>query len=306
MPGSARESRFVIAADGLKLHIVTYGPGCARRLPVLCLPGLSRTVEDFDPLARALAGDPITPRLVLALDYRGRGLSGYDPDPGKYTVATEVADVAAVLDATATAPAVVVGTSRGGLIAMVLATVRPGALAGVVLNDIGPVVEPEGLMRIKGYVGKLPEPKSFEEGADILRRLGEAQFPKLDARHWLALARRGWREQNGRLVTTYDPALATTLAAVTPDRPFPAMWPQFDALRHLPLLTIRGANSDILSTATVAAMTARHPGMAVFEVPDQGHAPLLDDDATIGRIASFVAACDARHAAEADINPVAD
>lgn len=290
----ACESRFVTAPDGLKLHLRSYGPQRAPRLPVMCLAGLSRTAADFDVLARALAGDAAAPRLVLALDYRGRGLSDYDPDPAKYTVATELGDVIAVLTATQAAPAVVIGTSRGGLVAMALAAVQPGALAGVVLNDIGPVIEPPGLMRIKAYVGKLPEPRSYQEGADILRRLAEAQFPKLEPAHWLALARRGWREQNGRLVTTYDPAIMNTLAAVTPDQPLPAMWPQFDAMRNLPLLVIRGANSDLLSTKTVAEMAARHPGMETIEVPDQGHAPLLEDAATIAAIVSFVAACDRR------------
>jgi pimeloyl-ACP methyl ester carboxylesterase len=291
----ACESSFIAAPDGLKLHLRAYGRRLAPRLPVLCLAGLSRTAQDFDALARALAGDAAAPRLVLALDARGRGLSDYDPNPDNYTVAVELADVIAVLAATEAAPAVVIGTSRGGLVAMALAAAQPGALAGVVLNDIGPAIEPKGLLRIKGYVGKLPEPKSFTEGADILRRLASAQFPKLEAAGWLALARRSWREHDGRLVTTYDPALVRTLAAITPDAQLPAMWPQFDALRHLPLLTIRGANSDILSAATVAAMAARHPGMEVLEVPDQGHAPLLDDADTIGRIAAFAAACDARH-----------
>jgi pimeloyl-ACP methyl ester carboxylesterase len=290
----ACESLFIAAPDGLKLHLRAYGRSLAPRLPVLCLAGLSRTAQDFDALARALAGEAAAPRLVLALDYRGRGLSDYDPNADNYSVAVEVGDVIAVLAATEAAPAVVIGTSRGGLVAMALAAAQPGAVAGVVLNDIGPVIEPKGLLRIKGYVGKLPEPKTFAEGADILRRLAAGQFPKLEDAGWLALAKRSWREHEGGLVPTYDPALDKTLAAVTPEGQLPDMWPQFDALRHFPLLTIRGANSDILSVATVAAMAARHPGMEVLEVPDQGHAPLLDDDATIGRIASFLAACDAR------------
>jgi hypothetical protein len=166
-----------------------------------------------------------------------------------------------------------------------------------VLNDIGPEIEAKGLMRIKGYVGKLPQPRSSEEGAEILRRIADAQFPKLDAAAWLTLAKRGWREEDGRLVPTYDPALARGLAALDPERPVPTMWPQFDALGHLPLLVFRGANSDILSEATVAAMQSRHPAMELFVVADQGHAPLLAEPDTIGKIASFAAACDARHAA---------
>jgi pimeloyl-ACP methyl ester carboxylesterase len=293
------ESRFVTAPDGLRLHLREYGRRLAPRLPVVCLPGLSRTAEDFGPLASSLAADATAPRRVLALDYRGRGLSEFDRDPENYTLAVELADVIAVLTACAAAPAIIVGTSRGGLIAMALAAVEPGAIAGVVLNDIGPEIEAKGLMRIKGYVGKLPQPKTFEEGGEILRRIADSQFPKLDAAAWLTLAKRGWREADGRLVPTYDPALAHSLAAFTPDQPIPTMWPQFDALASMPLFVFRGANSDILSEATVAAMQARHPAMELFEVADQGHAPLLAEPDTIGKIASFVAACDGLHAARA-------
>jgi len=295
MPGNGFESRFITAPDGLRLHVRDYGDRTATRRPVLCLPGLSRNGEDFHALAAALAGDAAAPRRVIALDFRGRGRSDYDRKPENYSVAVELADVIAVIAAMEAAPAVIVGTSRGGLVAMVLAARQPGAIAGVVLNDIGPVIEAKGLMRIKGYVGKLPEPRSFEEGAEILRRTADAQFPKLEAADWLAAAKRNWREDKGRLVTTYDPALAKTLATIGPDQPIPTMWPQFDALAQMPALVIRGANSDILSPQTVEAMQARHPDLNVFEVPDQGHAPLLAEPETIARIAAFAAECDALH-----------
>lgn len=262
----------------------------------MCLPGLSRTAEDFEVLATAIAADAATPRRVLALDYRGRGRSDCDRNPKNYTLAVELSDVIAVLVALAAAPAVIVGTSRGGLLAMALATQRPGVVAGAVLNDIGPVIEAEGLIRIKRYVGKLPEPRTFEEGAEILRRIADGQFPNLAAADWLAVAKRGWREQNGRLIPTYDPALAHNLTAINPERPIPDMWPQFEALARVPVMVIHGANSDILSSGTVEAMTARHPGMDVLVIPDQGHAPLLVEPDVIARIKRFVAKCDAIHA----------
>jgi len=291
---------YVTAQDGLRLHVREYGARTAPAPPVVCLPGLARTTADFDPLAAALAGDADRPRRVLALDYRGRGLSDYDPDPDRYSIAIEREDVLTVLTAFAVASAVFVGTSRGGLIAMALAAVRPTAIAGVVLNDIGPVIEPHGLMRIKSYVGKLAQPRSFAEGADILRRLFGAQFPRLSDADWLASAQRSWREQDGRMVVTYDPRLARALATVDPGHPLPTQWPQFDALADVPMMVIRGANSDILSAATLAAMRARRGETmretTIMEIPDQGHAPLLAEPETIARIAAFIAECDRRHA----------
>jgi pimeloyl-ACP methyl ester carboxylesterase len=293
---SAISDHFVTASDGLRLHVREWGERTAGGLSVVCLPGLARTTADFEALGTALAGDANRPRRVLALDYRGRGLSDHDPDPDHYSVAVELDDVLAVLTARAVSSAVIVGTSRGGLVAMTLAAVRPTAIAGVVLNDIGPVIEPQGLLRIKNYVGKLPQPRDFTEGADILRRASGDQFPRLGEADWLAAARRTWREQDGRLVLAYDPQLARSLAAFDPDQPLPALWPQFDALADVPMMVIRGANSDILSVATVEAMRARRHDITILEIPDQGHAPLLAEPDTIARIAAFIAACE-RHPA---------
>jgi pimeloyl-ACP methyl ester carboxylesterase len=283
---------YVTAQDGLRLHVREHGDRTAPGLPVVCLPGLARTTADFDRLAAALAGDPDRPRRVLALDYRGRGLSDHDRDPRNYSLPVELADVMTVLTARAVGAAVFVGTSRGGLITMALAAVRPAAIAGAVLNDIGPVIEPQGLMRIKSYVGRLPQPRGFEEGADILRRLFGAQFTRLSDADWLASAHRNWRQQDGRLVLAYDPRLSRALASVDAAHPLPPLWPQFDALGNVPLMVIRGANSDILSAATVAAMQARRRDTVVVEIPDQGHAPLLAEADTIARIGIFIAKCE--------------
>jgi len=285
-------SHFVTAQDGLRLHVEVYGSSAGTAAPVVCLPGLTRTSADFEPLALVLAGDLEQPRCVIALDYRGRGRSDYDDDPRNYSLAVELSDLLAVLTALGVGPAVFVGTSRGGILAMLLAVARPGAIAGVVLNDMGPVIETEGLARIKSYVGKLPSPTSYQDGADILRGLFEAQFPNLSPADWTAFARRTFNEGDGRLLPNYDVKLANSLKGIDLKRPLPALWKEFDALARVPLMLIRGANSDVLSAATVSAMAARRRDLEILEVPNQGHAPLLAEDETIRRIRFFLALCE--------------
>jgi pimeloyl-ACP methyl ester carboxylesterase len=291
MPGDYI-SRFITAPDGLKLHARVYGSAAASHLPVVCLPGLARTSADFDPLATALSGDRERPRQVIALDYRGRGLSDYDRDSKNYSFTVELADLLAVLTALGVGRAVFVGTSRGGILTMLLAVARPTVIAGVVLNDIGPVIEPRGLVRIKGYVGKLPQPVSMEDGAEILRRLFAGHFPKLTAEDWMAYAHRTFEERGGKVVPRYDPRLAKTLEGIDMERPLPPLWKEFDALAAVPVMVIRGANSDLLSAATVEAMRVRRDHIDIVEVPDQGHAPLLAEDEIIRRIGAFAAACE--------------
>jgi pimeloyl-ACP methyl ester carboxylesterase len=284
-------SHFVTAQDGLKLHVRAYGARVATALPVVCLPGLARTGADFDPLARALTGNTEHAHYVLAIDYRGRGLSGYDLDADNYSLPVELADLLSVLTALEIGRAVFVGTSRGGLITMLLGSARPAAIAGVVLNDIGPVIETPGLVRIKGYVGRLPQARSFEEGAEFLRRLFSPQFPALSPDDWMVQARRTFREQGGRIMPDYDPKLARVLRDVDIDRAPPPLWKEFDSLARMPMLIIRGANSDLLSHTTFEAMRARRRQCEALVVPDQGHAPLLTDDDTIARIGAFVRSC---------------
>jgi pimeloyl-ACP methyl ester carboxylesterase len=286
------QSIFISAPDGLRLHARCHGRPSAEAIPVVCLPGLARTTEDFDLLAAVLANQDGRPRRVVALDYRGRGLSDYDRDAANYSFQTELADLLAVLTALDCLPAIFVGTSRGGILTMLLAALRPTAIAGTVLNDIGPVIEAKGLMRIKGYIGKLPEPRTYDEAAEILRRLFDAQFPKLGTEDWLAYARRSFRLENGRLKPTYDVNLAKTLEGVNFEQPLPPLWASFDALGHAPMMVIRGVNSDILAASTVEAMRARRCSLEAIEVPDQGHAPLLAEDDVIERIVDFVGRCD--------------
>jgi pimeloyl-ACP methyl ester carboxylesterase len=286
-------SVFVTAHDGLRLHARCYGSRNATGTPVVCLPGLARTAADFETLAIALSHNMSRPRRVIAVDYRGRGLSQYDRNATNYSLPVELSDVLAILVGLDALPAIFVGTSRGGILTMLLAVARPTAIVGAVLNDIGPVIEPQGLMRLKGYIGKLPQPRNFEEGAEILRRLFQSQFPRLGPEDWLAGARRTFKEENGRLVTTYDPKLATVMKGINPEQPVAALWKQFDALAKMPLLLVRGANSDMLSDDTVRKMRERREKMDLLEVSDQGHAPLLAEPDTIACVDQFAARCDA-------------
>jgi len=290
-------SHFVTAPDDLKLHIRAYGSAGAGHLPLVCLPGLARHSADFHRLATVLSADRGVPRRVYAMDYRGRGQSNWDYNPANYNAGIEVMDLITVLKALGIGPAVFIGTSRGGILTMLLAAVQPQSIAGAVLNDNGPVIEPAGLARIKGYVGKLPPPADLHEAAEMLRRLFGAQFTALTADDWTAWAVRNFEERDGRLVPTYDPALAHNLAAVDVSRPIPDLWPQFDALAGVPLMLIRGVNTDLLSSETVTAMRERRPDLHVMEVPGQGHAPLLMEDDIIARVGQFAALCDRLRAA---------
>jgi pimeloyl-ACP methyl ester carboxylesterase len=287
-------SIFLSAPDGLKLHVRAWGARTAPGLPLVCLPGLARTTADFESLALALTGaDGPPPRAVYALDSRGRGRSEYDRNSANYSFTIELADLIAVLTALGIGRAVFVGTSRGGLLTILLAAARPTAIAGAVLNDIGPVIEPKGLVRIKSYVGRLPQPTSFDDAATILRRLFGAQFPALTEDDWRAFAHRTFEQRGERLVPNHDPRLADTLRGVDVERPLPSLWNEFDALARTPVMVIRGANSDVLSPATVKAMRARHKSLKTIEVADQGHAPLLAEPAVIARIGAFIASCEA-------------
>ena len=284
---TTQTSRFFTAKDGLRLHMKDWGaPGAA--LPVVCLPGLSRNAADFDTLAARLCGK----RRVVALDYRGRGLSDRDPDWKHYDLFVENMDILTVLEAVGIEAAIFVGTSRGGLHTMLLTGTRPALLRGVVLNDIGPVLEKEGLRRIQSYVGKLPTPTSWAQAVDIAKGIMGAQFTGISEADWEAYARQTFEEAASGFAPRYDPAIMLAFGQMDLDKPIPELWPQFEALAPVPVLAIRGENSDLLSRETLAGMARRHPNLETLTVPGQGHAPLLMDEPTLARIEAFIARID--------------
>lgn len=288
----------VTARDGLSLHLRDYGSDIAALLPVVCLPGLARTCADFHELAIGLSADSRKPRRVLALDYRGRGGSDYDDDWRNYDIRVELDDVCQVLAACGIHEAVFIGTSRGGLITMALSAARPALIRGAVLNDIGPVIDARGLIRIRGYVGKLPMPASLAEGAEILKRFSNAQFPAFAADDWELMARRTWKmSPNGRLVPDYDVKLMKTLEVLDLEAPIPTLWEFFGGLTNVPVLAIRGENSDLLAPETLLEMARRHPDCETFVAPGQGHVPLLGSKDMVARIARLIARAEAPHIA---------
>jgi len=297
LPQIPFESRFCAALDGLRLHVRDYGSPLDPGIPVVCLAGLTRNSADFGPLASALAsGLNGAKRRVLALDYRGRGLSEYDRDWKNYSLEIENSDLLSVLTALEIDAAIFIGTSRGGLHTMLLSATRPTVIRGAVLNDIGPVLEPRGMARIRGYVGRLPVPRSIPDAADLLKEMMSERFNGLSEADWEAYAKITFADAVGRIKSRYDQNLMKTLEGLDLEQPLPTLWPQFDGLRGVPLLILRGANSDLFSSKTLKEMTERHPGAEVRTVEGQGHAPLLLDQETITRICGFAAKIDGARA----------
>jgi pimeloyl-ACP methyl ester carboxylesterase len=264
------------APDGLRLHARIYTPAKESHGDVICLPGLTRNGRDFHDLALYLSQNADRPKRVIAIDMRGRGGSGYDADFSHYNIVTEAEDVLAGMAALDIHHADFIGTSRGGLIIHILAAMRPAVLKSIVLNDIGPVVEPVGLMQIKAYLTRAPKPKDWADAVNIQKTLHGHEFPSLKHRDWEIHARAIYREKDDKRITAdFDPKLVKTLKDLDPAEPLPALWAQFAGLRNNRLMVIRGENSKLLSEATLREMKAAHPKMASVEVPGQGHAPML-------------------------------
>lgn len=283
-------SRFIASSDGLRLHYRDYASSdpASTLAPVVCLHGLARSAQDFDALAQRLAARG---RRVLALDYRGRGLSDWDVDWSHYTLDVEQADILAVLADAGVSRAVFVGTSRGGMHVMRLAAAQPGLVLGAALNDIGPEISLPGLLRIRRYVGRLPPLASLEDAVALMRMTAGATFSAVSPDEWEIYARQTFVEKDGKVALRYDPELAHTLDTVKPDATLENYWPQFAAMSAMRVLVVRGANSDILLPETVAEMARRHPGLEICIVEGQGHAPLLLDAPTLKRVEEFVMRC---------------
>ena len=279
------------ASDGLALAGRKYGWNNPSSKPaIVCLAGLTRNSRDFHELALFLSSDAGNARRVLCLDYRGRGLSAYDSNSDNYNPLTEAEDVINGMTAAGIGEADIIGTSRGGIIAMILAAMRPSLLHSVVLNDVGPQIDAKGLVRIKSYMHRSKRPDNMAQAVENLKSYASAQFPKFSDEDWEKQANLIYEEKDGKLQACYDPGLIKSLEAINLDAPLPTMWPQFSGLKNIPVMVVHGENSDLLSLETVKKMQQEHRGLQVLSVADQGHAPDLGAPRIAAQIAMFLKA----------------
>lgn len=277
--------------DGLRLHYRDYpakdGPGSAGRPALLCLPGLTRNARDFEALALRFAGE----WRVISPEMRGRGDSAYAKDSSTYNPFQYVDDVNHLLDAAGVERYVAIGTSLGGLMTMILAMNAPERIAGAVLNDVGPVLEPAGLARIGGYVGQGRSYPTWMHAARALEEVQGVAHPHYRIDDWLALAKRLMvLSSNGRIVFDYDMKIAEPFARPNPAAQ-PDLWPGIENLAGKPVLLLRGALSDLLSPQTLERMRAALPGSEAVTLPGVGHAPTLDEPEAVAAIERLLARC---------------
>jgi pimeloyl-ACP methyl ester carboxylesterase len=278
--------RYFHAQDDLRLYFRDYGPRNAARLPLLCLPGLTRNARDFHDFAMRQAQD----RRVICFDFRGRGRSAYDPTPSNYQPTVYLSDLQHLLAVTHLHRVIVLGTSMGGIMAMAMAAAMPTVLAGVILNDVGPDVSEVGRQRIAGYIGNPVHAPDHQTAMAILRKTYGPAYPKLDDAGWMRITRATFTEDTARggLRLDYDLNIAVALREQA-KQPLPDLWPLFRGLRHVPVLALRGALSDILTAETLIRMKREHAGMATVTVPDVGHVPQLDEPEAATAIDAFLA-----------------
>jgi pimeloyl-ACP methyl ester carboxylesterase len=269
--------------DGLRLYTRVYESRNAGAATVLCLHGLTRNSRDFEDLAPHLQQR----YRVIVPDLRGRGFSARDPNPQNYQPAVYVQDILALMDMVGAPRATVIGTSLGGLLAMMLGVGYRNRIAGIVLNDIGPEADPVGIERIKGYAGRLPPPKDWSDAVAQTRTMFGDAWPNLSDDRWSKIVRRGYREDaSGAIRVDADPMIGEMLRAAPAATA--TLWPFWSVLRGIPMLAIRGERSDILSAATFARMKAENPDLEQLEVAERGHVPLLDEPECIAAIDTFL------------------
>jgi pimeloyl-ACP methyl ester carboxylesterase len=287
LSATAWQDRYYSSADGLKLYYRDYPAAQAGRVPVLCLPGLTRNSRDFESIALRIRRS----RRVLSADLRGRGLSQHDPNWQNYHPGTYVGDIARLLADAGVPRVIILGTSLGGILAMIIAATTPQVLAGVILNDVGPEAAAEGLQRISLYVGKNAPVRSWQEAAEQARATYGLAWPDATDQDWMNFARRSYVEVDGVPRLAMDPMIGEAVRAA-PAGAAPDLWPVYAALKPVPTLAIRGAISDVLSQETFDRMAREKPDLERVTVAGRGHPPMLDEPECIAAIDAFLARLD--------------
>ena len=276
---------------GIKLHARHY-PGDPAQRPLLCLPNITENGRAFTPLAKALSNHQESTRSVYCLDFRGRGLSNHDPDWNNYTPLVEMLDIVNFIARARLHQPIILASGWSGVIIMTMASLYPTMIGPLIFNDTGPKLETTGLIRIQAFIGRLPTPTSWRKAAELIKELNQNHFTDLRNDDWMRLAHQQYNDNNGRPALAYDPNLEKTLVMVDATEGTPPMWEQFNATKHVPMLAIRGENSDVLSKETFEKMAEEHPNLQRFTVANEGHTPRLDDDLSKERIRLFLNQCD--------------
>jgi pimeloyl-ACP methyl ester carboxylesterase len=281
----AAAETFFTSGDGLRLFYRDFAPLTpSSKLPVLCLPGLTRNSRDFTHVAERIRRD----RRVLCADLRGRGRSQHDPVWQNYHPGTYLADIGLLLADAGVTRCVLLGTSLGGILSMLLAATNPSLVAGVILNDVGPEVAPAGLARIAAYVGRHAPPASWDEAVATVQATYEIGMPGLSHDEWVTHTKRSYSDVDGVPQLDMDPMIGEAVRSA-PAAAAPDLWPLFAALRPVPTLALRGATSDILAVSTFDRMLLEKPDLVRVEVPQRGHTPMLDEPASVAAIDEFLA-----------------
>lgn len=274
------------SADGLNLYARDYGqPAGACRGTLFCMHGLTRNSADFDVLAQRYSAN----YRVISMDQRGRGCSDYDTNAANYRPEIYCEDMFHLIHHLKLKNMIAIGTSMGGLMAMVMNAMQPGVFEAVILNDIGPVVDPTGIARIRSYVGTQEMFADWEAAAHGIKLNNGPLFPNLTDADWLQFAHQTCEKtSDDRVRFAYDKAISEGIRAAAPTAVPPDLWGVFDLLKTTPMLVVRGAMSDLLSRETIVDMAGRHTNMQSAEIPDVGHAPMLNEAASLVALDGFL------------------
>lgn len=281
----AFEDRYYRTADGLRLYYRDYA-GPSDKVPVLCLPGLTRNSRDFAALAKWLS----TERRVICPEFRGRGRSDYDSEWRNYHPSQYAMDTWGLLDELAIERVALIGTSLGGWMAMLMSYQQGGRIVAAVMNDIGPEANPAGIARITAGAGRLDKVATFEDAIAQVKINYDIAFPDWNDEQWHTYTETTYRPaDDGGFDLNFDRnighAAREGVSGLTVEP-----WDLFDSLRNVPTLVIHGELSDILTEDIILRMQQRKPDLRVASVSNRGHAPLLDEKEAVDAIATFVQA----------------